>query len=307
MIRISRKALLIASLMLVVLLIGVFLGGFVAYLLYPASSLQRVPRPFEAPRVTALEGAKAPVPPPLTGYEAGGKSGGQTRETGSWMATLGRMVIVEGRVKIRVERGQIESAAEKIASIAVNLGGYVAQMNLYEDRVYIVIKVPVEKFEDAIKMVREVGEVVEVSTSASDVTEEYVDLNARLNALRRVEERLLSLLDKAQTVEEILKVEDYLRNIRVEIERIEAQLKYLERRVEYSTIRVEIESPPKQVKPMVVFPSFNPLPAVAAGLAAMYSVIYLLITVIIAILPLIAIGIPIYILYKKRSSKKEEE
>jgi len=304
--RMGRKARLIISLLLD-LLAGAFIGGFIIYLTYPMCIPQGFSRSLKVPEAAAPKEVASPIPPPPIGYRTGDKVGSQTGKTGSWMAAPSRMIIVEGYVKIRVEKGYVERAAEKVASIAISLGGYIAQMNLYEDRAYIVLKVPSEKFEDAIKIVREVGEVIEVSTSASDVTEEYVDLNARLNALKRVEERLLALLNKAQTVEEILKVEDYLRNVRVEIERIEAQLKYLERRVEYSTVRVEIESPPKQVKPIVVFPSFDPLPAVAMGLAAMYSVIYFIITIIIAILPLIAIGVPIYTLYKKRFSRKEIE
>lgn len=72
--------------------------------------------------------------------------------------------------------------------------------------------------------------------SAQDVTEEYVDLTARMKSKKEVEAQYSEILKKARTINEILEVTEYLRAIREEIESVEGRLKYLDNRVAYSTI-----------------------------------------------------------------------
>ena len=295
----SPKTLALAALLIVV---GAFLGGMLSSMFYaPVAPLAGEAGYSAAPRLATLPEFKAPAKlaaPQATPSPPAVKS--EAPPSGEWFATApGRMVIHEGRVRLRVPRERVRSTAREVTRIAVDLGGYVAASEVYEDRATVVIRVPLDKFEEAMSEVSKLGEVVSTSTNAIDVTEEYVDLQARLNALKRVEERLFSLLNMAKTVDDMLKVEEQLRRIRVEIERIEARIKYLERRVEYSTITVHIEAPPKVIPPMVTFPSFNPLPAVANGLGAMYAIIYAAITATIALAPLIAIGVPAYLAYRK--------
>lgn len=74
--------------------------------------------------------------------------------------------------------------------------------------------------------------------TSQDVTEEFVDLNARLKAKKTLEERYLQLLHKAVKVSEIIEIERELSAIREEIEAKEGRLKYLQHRVSYSTITV---------------------------------------------------------------------
>ncbi len=89
----------------------------------------------------------------------------------------------------------------------------------------MLLRVPQEKFNKTLEELKKLASVVEVSTTARDVTEQYIDLGARLKALRAQEERLLQLLQQAKTVEGLLKVGDYLTRVRSSIKRYEAQLK----------------------------------------------------------------------------------
>lgn len=75
---------------------------------------------------------------------------------------------------------------------------------------------------------------------ARDVTEEFVDVEARLKAKQTLEKRYLELLDKANKVSEILEIERELANIREEIEAKQGRLKYLQSRVSMSTISIEM-------------------------------------------------------------------
>lgn len=76
--------------------------------------------------------------------------------------------------------------------------------------------------------------------SARDVTEEFVDIEARLKAKQTLEKRYLELLNKANKVSEILEIERELANIREEIEAKQGRLKYLQSRVSMSTISIEM-------------------------------------------------------------------
>ncbi len=298
-VRISGKAVLLLGVglilgaVLTMCILGAFTTTQYSLLGYTGDFLTGAER---IPRAAMLTSPKSPLQPPRVPSEATKPSVTGEAEAG-WVLTT-RMLIREGYLRLRVGREKVEKVAEQVANIAVSLGGYVAQMTVYEDKARVVVRVPFDKFDEAMRSLKTLGEVVEASTYAQDVTEEYVDLNARLAALKQVEARLLALLERAQTVEEILKVEDYLKRIRVEIERIEARIKYLERRVEYSTIRVDIEAPPKEVKPIVMFPSFDPLPALAEGLKLMYNIVYAVIVLVIAMVPLAALSVVCYLAYK---------
>jgi hypothetical protein len=114
----------------------------------------------------------------------------------------------------------------------------------YEGRVLgrITIRVPFEKFEEAFARLRQLAIAVPYeTTTAKDVTEEYVDLEAQLSNLLATEAQYLALMEKAETVEEMLKVQKELSNVRGEIEQIEGRMKYLEQTSETSLIAVDLE------------------------------------------------------------------
>ncbi|MEM4030312.1 MAG: DUF4349 domain-containing protein [Thermofilaceae archaeon] len=226
----------------------------------------------------------------------------------SYSIPEGRKVILEGFVRLRVGEGAVKRVAEELAGAALMLGGYVGETNVREDGGYAVLRVPSERFDEALEEVKKLGEVVELRTFARDVTEDYVDLKARLNASLALEQRLLQMLERAKNVEEMLKVEEYLWRVRAQIEVYTAQLKNLERMIEYSTIYVYIEAPPKEVKPIIQFPTFDPTPAVANALSLLFSIVYAIITALIGLSPLAIVGAAGFLGYKRmRKGNAEKE
>ena len=220
----------------------------------------------------------------------------------------GRKVAVEGYVRLRVGEGEVETVADRLSAIAERFGGYVGEMGVWESGGYAILRIPSDRYGEALEEVKKLGEAVEVRTVAVDVTERYVDLSARLNASRALERRLLEMLSQARNVEEMLRVEEYLARVRADVERYEAQLRNLERRVQFSTIHVQIEAPPKEVKPLVRFPTFDVLPALAGALGLLYSVIYALITAVIGLSPLAALGATGYLAYRKvRANARQKQ
>lgn len=122
-------------------------------------------------------------------------------------------------------------AAERIAG---DMGGYVQKVD--GDR--ISIRVPVAKYETAIAEVERLGRVTRREVEALDVTEEYVDLKARLKNALAVKARLDALLAKAEDTKAALEIEKELKRVSEEIEQLQAKLELINNRVALSTITI---------------------------------------------------------------------
>jgi len=105
----------------------------------------------------------------------------------------------------------------------------------------IVFRVPVGAFDDALATVRTLGSrVSSEKVTGQDVTEEYVDLEARIRAQRAVEEQYMGVLKEAKTIPDILAVQQKLGEARTEIERAEGRRRFLESQTSLSTVTVHV-------------------------------------------------------------------
>ena len=118
-------------------------------------------------------------------------------------------------------------------------------------RGYISIRVPDDKFEATLVELRALAiRINSESTSSKDVTEEYVDLQSRLKNAEATENQYLALLQKAENIEDILRIYERLSQVRYEIEQIKGRMQYLERTSSMSLISVSLE-PQTTAKPLV--------------------------------------------------------
>jgi len=139
------------------------------------------------------------------------------------------------------------AVADRARAIAADLGGDVLSIEQSGETdsrsARLSMRVPATRFEEALARLRELdAEVASSRISTRDVTEEFVDLEARLASKKREEEQYLSLLSQARTVDDTLKVSQALASVRTEIEQLTGQLNALTGRVEYSTINVTIDN-----------------------------------------------------------------
>ena len=146
---------------------------------------------------------------------------------------------------INVEVDDIDNTLELISDIVKSYPTSIMDLNDYgrglDRMVSLTIRVEQSKFEmlyDEIQSLE--GEFYLSSISVSDVTETIVDLETRLNNYRNVEAQFLRILESAETVEDTLAVYNEINRVRLEIERIEVQLKNLETQTDYSYIYVNI-------------------------------------------------------------------
>ena len=164
-----------------------------------------------------------------------------------------RMIVRTGDMSLVVK--DVIDARDNITQLALRLDGYVVSSSISgeeeEMRGWISIRVPDEKFEQALAELRSLAvRVKSESTNSRDVTEEYTDLQARLNNAEATENQYLALLEQATDVEDILRIYDSLSRIRQEIEQIKGQIQYLERTASMSLISVYLE-PEASDKPLV--------------------------------------------------------
>jgi hypothetical protein len=135
------------------------------------------------------------------------------------------------------DEDDFEPAIRKMADLAKLHKGYVVD----ESKTGITFKVPTDKLDPVMVAVRELGEVTQQNITVSDVTGQYVDLQIRIDNLRRLRARLQELLVQGQTVTEVLEVEKELARVTRELEQLEGQMRLLQNQVGYATVRTSLE------------------------------------------------------------------
>lgn len=157
------------------------------------------------------------------------------------------MIIRNGTASVEVRT--LDPAVAGVTALAARLGGHVANSSVTGGRnevrsAMLEVKVPAQRYGEALSGLSAFGTVENANTNAQDVGEEYVDLTARINNARRLEERLLTLLaTRAGKLEDILAVERELARVRQEIEQIEGRLRFLRSRAAMSTLTVTLHEP----------------------------------------------------------------
>ena len=224
------------------LLIGLAL---VVLLLVPVSCAKAPPRTEVMPPPMPMP-VPAPMPPPVPeeAYKAG---------AGDLPSTQERMIVRTGEMSLVVD--DVTQVCNEIAQLAANSNGYVVSSRISgeeeEMRGWISIRVPDGKFNQTLAELRELAvRVTSESTSSQDITEEYVDLESRLKNAQATEEQYLTLLEKAEDVEDILGIYERLSWVRGEIEQIKGRMQYLERTSSTSLITVQLK-PETTTKPLV--------------------------------------------------------
>ena len=164
------------------------------------------------------------------------------------LAQTQRLIIKSGNMSIEVK--DIDLATSDATNFILGLGGYIVNQDVsgYDNRrnATLTLAVPVANFEETLAAFRQYGVVNSESASGQDVTEEYVDLNSRLENLLATQTRLRELFDAAQNVEETLEVDRELRQIEGEINVIQGRIKFLSERASFSTITLNLFSTSEQ-------------------------------------------------------------
>jgi hypothetical protein len=171
------------------------------------------------------------------------------------------------------------------------------------EQAQMMIKVKPRYFMVFLEELASVGAIESKSITEEDVTEEYFDVRARLANARKVQDRLYGILNKANKVEDILKVENEIERISEKIEVFEGKIKYLDSMVDYSRINITIYS---TKRPFIDFGSIGR----GFGNAVKYAVhiFFLAIWFIIIFIPLMALvfvlkPVAVFIIHRIKKKK----
>ena len=152
---------------------------------------------------------------------------------------------------------------------------------------YVTVRVPAAQLETFLTRVGKLGKILRQAENEDDVTQEHVDLNARLANLQATEKRLREFLDDAKNVTEMLAVEAQLSSTRGEIESMQAQISYMERQAAMSTVTIELQEPAQVVRPAGEDWGFNR--ALTSSVRAFVGTINGMIVVFGGILPVLLV------------------
>ena len=160
-------------------------------------------------------------------------------------------VISVGTVSLAISSTDMQRALAQLTAIARIDGGYVASSTLQvgagsqstTSSGTIVLRVPEKHFTALVVQVQHVGHVTSAKTASTDVTGQYVDLQARIAALKVSRAQYLAIMAKAGSISEILAVQSQVDNIQSQIEQLEGQRNLLANQAAYGTLSVSLAPP----------------------------------------------------------------
>lgn len=188
--------------------------------------------------------SSAPGASDMTAVAPVAEDGGFLREDAGSLPAAGRSVIRSGDISIQV--GDPAEAAAEVTEIADRLDGYVESESIgrgdegSSSSAFLTLRVPADRLDEAFDALGGVGTVLSQSRSASDVTTQHVDLQARVSALEESIERLTELMSGAATTSELLEAEAALSQRQQELDGLRAQLESLEGQIEQATVSVSL-------------------------------------------------------------------
>lgn len=235
----------------------------------------------------------------------------------------GQMIIRNSNVELRVDK--IETALDSIrrivrsnnatitdSSIMAGQGG--GEKPLYAETTsdyispataFLTIRVEASKLDTLEKAITGVGTLISQNGSSSDVSQQHIDMSARLDNLKAQEKRLRGFFARATKVADLLQIEQELSRVRGEIESMQGQVDFLERQAALSTLTVSLTEPGPVVQPSGSDWGF--VEAIRRGIQAAATLVTGLITLVIALVPVVLLaGIAIAIARLRHRGRKSD-
>lgn len=153
-------------------------------------------------------------------------------------------------VNLEVETKEFDALTQKLQQQVTELGGYIEHRDSYNGSSYSgyrnqryanwTIRIPKQQLDSFINHVSDISNVIQRSDSVEDVTLTYVDTESRRDALQVEQTRLLELLESAESLDDILTIEERLTDVRYQLESIESRLRTLDNQVDFSTVYLSV-------------------------------------------------------------------
>ena len=168
--------------------------------------------------------------------------------------------------RVRITTVEFDKARAGVERAVTEIGGWFRQLDASGSQgqaraLRATVMAPAARLDDVLAAVKALGTLIDESKQAEDVSDQIVDVQARLSNARNTEQRLVDLLrQRTGKLSEVLEAEQQIGRVRGEIERLDAQRQRLERRVTYAALTLEVreELPPRvDLGPKPVASMFN--------------------------------------------------
>ena len=175
------------------------------------------------------------------------KETASTDETTSVALPENRKMIQTFRISAETE--DLDALMGQLNARISEFSGYVEGQNIYNGSAYsgrryrnaeLTVRIPADNAESFISQISEISNVVSSNKTVEDITLKYVSTESRMKALQTEEARLLELLAKAESMDDLLTIERYLTDVRTELEQVTSSLRVYDNRVDYATIYLTI-------------------------------------------------------------------
>lgn len=154
---------------------------------------------------------------------------------------------VAREVSLVITVPDVKEAASRMQEMVEGVKGYIQSANIWQNNERmqgsLTLRLPAEKLDEMLPRLEALGQVERKSIEGKDITEQYYDTQARKNVFEQQEKRYLELLKKAQTVKDMIEIENELARVRSQIESLQAQLKVWDNLTEMATVNIELQSP----------------------------------------------------------------
>ena len=229
-------------------------------------------------------------------------------------AAVDRKIIRNADLSLEVS--EPSQSQGRIASFAESHGGFVitseASQRQNNDRtrpemtIKVVVRVPAAQFDPTVNEIRGLANhILQDKVTGQDVTEEFIDLEARIRTKKALETQFLEIMKQARTVSDALQVQNELGDVRTQIEQLEGRRRFLENQSSLSTITVMLQSPTPIVSTTGFFHSVKEAFRDGVDLAA--GITIFLVRAIVTLLPLlvfICLPLALIVRYLIRRSRR---
>ncbi|MGE5543181.1 MAG: DUF4349 domain-containing protein, partial [Bacillota bacterium] len=175
--------------------------------------------------------------------------------------TLDRKLIKRADLQVEVAKDKMDEAGRKVVTIVEMAKGFVQSSSMFTDAgkyrgLSFSLRVPENRFGAILGELEALGKVTSKNITSEDVTEQFIDTEARLRNKERQEQRLLEIMGKANNVGELMQVENELNRVRSEVDMLKGRIKYLQGATSYSTISMTMTEPRDDVSTGPILPGF---------------------------------------------------
>ncbi len=225
---------------------------------------------------------------------------------------LGQAVVKTADISVEVRKGTFSQAFDEASLVAGKYGGYVESSAVSGAEAHsgsLIVRVPAARFDEAMSDLRGLGTVTGESISGQVVTQDFVDLEARLRTWETQESVLLGLMEQANSIDSTLRIQRELQDVQFRIEQIKGELRVLEDRTSLSTIHlsmvetgapIAIENDTKGTRPSLA-------EAWDKAVAGLVGVAYATIVGLGYLVPLTALGLIVWVGYRRVSRRVQSQ